>query len=379
MEQLKRYLQQQSQQMLEEVEALVRLESPSRDKAAVDQVGAALQSRLEGLGLPVERFSRPEAGDLRLGRLHGGDSSAKFLLLCHMDTVWPVGTVAARPPRISGGRLIAPGAADMKGGLVVALYALQALQALGLQPAGEVQALFTPDEEIGSRASRQVIEDLARGSQLVLCLEPGMPDGSLKTARKGGMTVRLTTFGRAAHAGAGHRSGINAVEEMAYHILALQQLTDYERGTTVSIGKIEGGLGTNIVPPECQAWFDMRVRVAEERQRLEAEIARLQPRLPGARLEVDISPGRPPMPRDERMAFVFDAFQQIGRRCGLELTEASTGGASDANFAAALGIPVIDGLGPVGGELHGVDEYIEIDSLVERALLLAAVLLDWQF
>jgi glutamate carboxypeptidase len=376
---LKQYLQSRRQQMLEEVDALVRMESPTGDKQAVDRVGDALQMRLEKSGLVVQRFPRAEAGDLRLGWLPGASEQAKFLLLCHMDTVWPVGSVADRPPQSSGGRYIAPGAADMKGGLVVALNALQAVQALGQQPAGTVQILLTSDEETGSRAARGMIEELAGQSQLVLCLEPGMPDGSLKTARKGGMTVCLTTHGRAAHAGAQHRSGINAVEEMAHHILALQRLTEYDRGTTVSVGKIQGGLGTNVVPPECRAWFDMRIMVPEERLRLEAEIAALQPRLAGATLEATISPGRPPMPRDAKMAAVFHAFQQIGARYGLSLTEASTGGASDANFAAALGVPVIDGLGPAGGELHAVGEYIEIDSLIERTILLAAVLLEWEF
>lgn len=376
---LKGYFEAQRQSMLAELEALVEMESPTSDKAAVDRLGQALQARLEQVGLEVRRLPRQNAGDLLLGRLSAPDTDRRILLLCHMDTVWPLGTVASRPARISGGRLIAPGAADMKGGLVVALYALQALQALELQPVGEILALFTSDEETGSRASRQIIEELAGQSQLVLCLEPGLPDGSLKTARKGGMTVKLTTFGRAAHAGGGHQEGINAIEEMAHHILELQRLTDYERGTTVSVGRIEGGVVTNIVPPECQAWFDMRITQPEERQRLEATVSQLQPRLPGAALEAEISTGRPPMPRDTRMAATFEQVQQVGRRYGLQVTEAGTGGASDANFAAALGIPVLDGLGPAGGELHAEQEYILIDSLVERALLLAVILSEWEF
>lgn len=373
------YLKSQRQSMLAEVQALVELETPTSDKAAVDRLGDVIQARMDQLGLLTRRMPRREAGDLRLGVLPAPAEAKRFLLLCHLDTVWPGGTVAARPARIDNGRLIAPGAADMKGGLAVALYALQALQALHLQPVGEIQVLFTPDEETGSHASRAVIKELAQQSQLALCLEPGLPDGSLKTARKGGMTVKLTTHGRAAHAGGGHQEGINAIEEMAYHILDLQGLTDYERGTTVSVGKIAGGVVTNIVPPQCQAWFDMRVTVPEERQRLEGEISRLQAHLPGASLESEVSPGRPPMPRDERMAATFKAAEKIGARHGLKLTEASTGGASDANFAAALNIPVLDGLGPAGGELHAVEEYIEIHSLVERATLLAALLTEWRF
>jgi glutamate carboxypeptidase len=374
----KAYFAAQQEQYLALLDKLVRSESPSRDKAAIDRLGSQLAAHLAGMPGSLTRLPQTEAGDIYQFRFPGRSGGSQFLILCHMDTVWPLGTLAERPPRLEGDRYVAPGAADMKGGIVIALGALSGLHSLGLQPASDVLLLLTSDEEIGSRASRSLIEEQARQSQLVLCLEPGMPDGSLKTARKGGMTVKIKTTGRAAHAGADHAAGVNAIEEMAHQVISLQALTNYELGTTVSVGKIEGGVTTNIVPPACTAFVDVRIALPAERERMDRVLRAMRPRMPGAGLEVEISPGRPPMPRNEIMAAAYQKARQIGERCGLQLTEASTGGASDANFAAALGVPVLDGLGVVGGGLHAVDEYIEITSLTERACLLAALLTEWQ-
>jgi glutamate carboxypeptidase len=374
----KAYFAAQQEQYLAILDKLVRSESPSRDKAAIDRLGSQLAAHLAGMPGSLTRLPQTEAGDIYQFRFPGRSGGSQFLILCHMDTVWPLGTLAERPPRVEGDRYVAPGAADMKGGIVIALGALSGLHSLGLQPASDVLLLLTSDEEIGSRASRSLIEEQARQSQLVLCLEPGMPDGSLKTARKGGMTVKIKTTGRAAHAGADHAAGVNAIEEMAHQVISLQALTNYELGTTVSVGKIEGGVTTNIVPPACTAFVDVRIALPAERERMDRVLRAMRPRMPGAGLEVEISPGRPPMPRNEIMAAAYQKARQIGERCGLQLTEASTGGASDANFAAALGVPVLDGLGVVGGGLHAVDEYIEITSLTERACLLAALLTEWQ-
>jgi glutamate carboxypeptidase len=374
----KAYFAAQQEQYLALLDKLVRSESPSRDKAAIDRLGSQLAAHLAGMPGSLTRLPQTEAGDIYQFRFPGRSGGSQFLILCHMDTVWPLGTLAERPPRVEGDRYVAPGAADMKGGIVIALGALSGLHSLGLQPASDVLLLLTSDEEIGSRASRSLIEEQARQSQLVLCLEPGMPDGSLKTARKGGMTVKIKTTGRAAHAGADHAAGVNAIEEMAHQVISLQALTNYELGTTVSVGKIEGGVTTNIVPPACTAFVDVRIALPAERERMDRVLRAMRPRMPGAGLEVEISPGRPPMPRNEIMAAAYQKARQIGERCGLQLTEASTGGASDANFAAALGVPVLDGLGVVGGGLHAVDEYIEITSLTERACLLAALLTEWQ-
>lgn len=376
---LRNYFASRQDEILQLLEQLVLIDSPSGDKAGVDRVGQRVQKALSQYGITVERLPRTESGDLLLARLPGRRSDRKFLILCHMDTVWPAGTLAARPPKQISSRWYAPGAADMKGGIAITLAVLWGLQELKLLPQGEVLALFTPDEETGSLNSREVIETLARESHLAICMEPGMPDGALKTARKGGMTVRLHTTGRAAHAGADHASGVNAIAEMAQQILALQAKTDYARGTTVSVGRIEGGVATNIVPPDCTAWVDIRMTVPEERTRMKQMLQELKPNLPGAALEVVESEGRPPMPRTPEMVASFSQAKALAQAHGLELTEASTGGASDANLAFAMGTPVLDGMGAVGGGLHAVDEYIELESLSERALLLAAVLTGWRF
>jgi glutamate carboxypeptidase len=376
---LKTYFEDRQDEIMQILEQLVLIDSPSGDKDAVDRVGVRVEAFLQQQNIAVERIPRTQSGDLLLARLPGRRSDRKILIMGHMDTVWPLGTLAERPPKRIGDKWYAPGAADMKGGLAITMAVLQALQALKLLPQAEVLALFTPDEETGSLNSRGVIESLARDSQLAICMEPGMQDGALKTARKGGMTVRLHATGRAAHAGADHASGVNAIAEMAHQILALQAETDYERGTTVSVGRIEGGVATNIVPPECTAWVDIRMTVPEERVRMKQVLRELKPYLSGAALEVSESEGRPPMPRSEQMAASFAQARELGRGYGLALTEASTGGASDANLAFAVGTPVLDGMGVVGGGLHAVDEYIEVSSLSERALLLAAVLTGWHF
>jgi glutamate carboxypeptidase len=363
--------------MLLRLKQLVEIESPSHDKAAVDQVGARVAGWMQAAGATVTRLPRQDAGDLYLGSVVGVNKEKKLLILCHMDTVWPLGTVAERPPVYRDGRFYGPGAVDMKGGIVLALAVLEGLRDLGLKPAADVQLLMTGDEETGSVASRETIETLAQESALVLCLEPGLADGSLKTARKGGATFRITARGRAAHAGGAHGSGVNAIQEIAHHILYLQSLTDYERGTTVSVGEIQGGIATNIVPPECTIVVDTRVMYPGERERLSQLIHALKPVLPGATLEISESLGRAPMPRDARMALTFATAREIAARQGFDLTEASTGGASDGNLAAAFGIPVLDGLGPAGAGLHAVDEYVEVSSLAQRAALLAAILTEW--
>lgn len=373
------YFASRQERLLGQLQELVQIESPSSDKHAVDRAGMQVAAWLEDIRIKPERLPRDAAGDLYLARMQGADPKRQALLLCHMDTVWPLGTLVERPPRVEQNRYIAPGAADMKGGAIIALAALRAFVELGIQPAMNVAALFTSDEEIGSPHSRELIEQLSMGSDLVLCLEPGLPSGALKTARKGGLDYVVTAHGRAAHAGADHASGINAVQEMAHQVLALQALTDYSRGTTVSIGRISGGIATNIVPPACTIDVDIRVSIPEEVERMRLAVQSLTPKLPGAKLEIREVLGRPPMPRDERMQQAFEQARRIGARHGIQLTEGSTGGSSDANFAAALGKPVLDGLGAVGGRLHAVDEYIEIASLPERACLLAAILGEWQF
>ncbi len=377
MSDLRAYFDAHTQDMVDGLRRLVEIESPSRDKGAVDALGAVVAQGSEELGAAVTWDRQAERGDHLLARWGEATEGDPFLILCHLDTVWPLGTLAERPVRIEDGRLYGPGSYDMKAGVVIALAALRGLRALGRWPQRPITALFNSDEELGSRTSRALIEAEAGRSHLVLVLEPALGDGSLKTSRKGTGWFVVSASGRAAHAGQCHDEGINAIEELAHQILALQRLTDYQRGTTINVGRVQGGTRTNVVPDQAKAWIDLRVTRPEEGERVRDLILGLQPHLPGASLQVRGKLSRPPMPRDSLMARTFERAAAIAAGVGLRLTEGSTGGAGDANYCAALGAPTLDGLGAVGEGAHALHEHVIIASLPERAALLAALLSQW--
>jgi glutamate carboxypeptidase len=365
---------------------LVEIESPSTDKAAVDRAGRRIQQELADIAANitsrypwttarVDTFPSASAGDTLAARF--GEGEGGLLLLSHMDTVFDIGMLAVNPLREADGRLYGPGVFDMKASIAMLLCILRLFAETGQWPRRPITALFTPDEEIGSDTSRAIIEAEARKAGMVFCLEPAMANGALKTSRKGTGDIEVRVRGVAAHAGVNHDQGRNAIEELAHHILSAQQLTDYSIGTTVNVGVVRGGTRRNVVPDEAFAGIDFRIARPEDYARLEAWARSRTPVIPGTSLEVLISTNRPPMPRDETMARSFARAQEIGRALGLELSEASTGGGSDANFVAPLGVPVLDGLGPIGDGAHSEREYVRIDSLSERAGLLAAMLLNW--
>jgi glutamate carboxypeptidase len=354
---------------------LVEMESPSTDKAAVDRVARFVAERARAAGAEVTVLPQERWGDHLLARW--GDGAGGFLLLCHLDTVWPVGTLAERPWRVEGERAFGPGVYDDKASAAIILAALEGLQALGLAPRHPVTVLFNSDEEVGSPSSRPLIEAEAARARVVFCVEPARPDGALKVWRKGTGRYTVTALGRAAHAGADHEKGVNAIEELAHQVLRLQAMTDYGTGTTVNVGRIEGGTRANIVPDRAQVRVDVRVKTMAEWERISAAIAALQPVLPGARLVVEGGMSRPPMEASPVTLEPFWRAQEIAAGLGLTLTADGTGGASDANFTAAMGIPTLDGLGALGDGAHSVDEYIFIPSLTERAALLAALLMEW--
>jgi glutamate carboxypeptidase len=352
--------------------SLVEIESPSNDKAAVDRLGAHLELRFRALGAAVERVPQPSVGDQWIARW--GDAPGGLLLLAHLDTVYPMGTLKDSPWQEDGDRLRGPGVLDMKASLAMALTAVEALQQAGRLPARSITLLCTSDEETGSHASRSLIEDLASKSSLVLCLEPALPNGSLKTERKGVGIFRLRIRGRSAHAGSNPEQGINAIIEMAHQVLRVDTLADPARGTTVNVGVIQGGTRSNVVPEECRARVDIRVDSLDEARRLDEAVAALRPVLPGATIEVEGGMNRPPMVQTPAMARAFARAQALGRELGLSLSGGRTGGGSDANFVAPLGVPVLDGLGAVGDGAHSPREFVVRDSLPERTALLAALL-----
>jgi glutamate carboxypeptidase len=363
-------------EMVAKLKQFMEIESPSTDKAAVDRLGAVIAGELRQLGATVTVEEQSAVGNHLHGRW-GGASRDGLLLMCHLDTVYDLGTLARQPIREAEGKLYGPGAIDMKASFVLALTALKLLRVNKLWPERPVTALFTSDEEIGSAHSRALIEKLARESALVLCLEPCLPDGSLKTARKGIGEMLIVTKGRATHAGADHENGRNAIEELAHHILAVQALTDYARGTTLNVGVVGGGTRSNVVPDEARAEVDFRVAVPEEAERLAAWMAARQPVTRGTSVTITGGVNRPPMPRDATMIAAFARAKQIAAGLGLSLGEGSTGGGSDANFVAPLGVPVLDGLGALGNGAHSEREHVVIASLPERTALLAALLRAW--
>ena len=371
------YFRPKQDHMIQQLTELVEIESPTHDKAAVDRVGAWVAGQMRAAGADVEILPCEKGGDMVLGRWAADVDASPILLMAHMDTVWPVGAVAERPVRQEDGRLYGPGAYDMKAGIVLALTALRGLAEQGRDLAAPVWLLCSGDEEFGSPESRATIEELALKSQLVLCLEPALPGGGIKTGRKGvgGYTVRVQ--GRAAHAGGDHPKGINAIQEMAHQVLAMQALTDYSRGTTVNVGTISGGSTSNVVPESCQVQVDFRVESQFEVERLARAIGALKPVLEGTTIHVKGGLNRPPMVRDEMMVRTFTRLQELAGRHGIDLTEGSSGGGSDANFVAPLGVPVLDGLGADGDGAHAVYEHIEVGSLAGRAALLAIVLSEW--
>ncbi|MBW7882975.1 MAG: M20 family metallopeptidase [Caldilineaceae bacterium] len=366
----------QQSAILDTIRTLVTHETPSHDKARLDAFADMMAARLSSAGASVEIIANPERGNHIRAHLAGGDPAARpALVLCHYDTVWPAGSLATHPFRIEAGRAYGPGIFDMQTSLALAEFALRAVKELALQLPRPVTVLITSDEEIGSGTSRALIESEAQRSAYVLVLESPLPGGVIKTARKGTGTFRVETVGRAAHAGVEPEKGINAIEEMAHQILAIHALADPAAGTTLSVGTIEGGTATNVIPAHTVARVDLRTWTESEAARVTAAMQALQPVLPGAQVKVSGGVNRPPLER-KASAALFEQVKEIGRRLGLELEEGSTGGGSDGNFTAALGIPTLDGLGVPGEGAHADHEHILVDEIPRRAALLVAMWLE---
>jgi glutamate carboxypeptidase len=362
---------------LDALASLVEHESPSRDKSSLDPLARKIVGRLQAIGGEVLVIANPEGGDHVLGLFFGEVSNLKpALVLGHYDTVWPLGTLATMPFRVEGDMAFGPGIFDMKASLVEAEFAIDAIQKLGLKPPRPIFILITSDEEIGSPKSRPLIEEMAGNSAYALVVEPPLPDGSLKTARKGVGHFVVEVEGKAAHAGVEPRKGISAIQELAQQILYLHALTDFDAGITVNVGMIEGGTTPNVVAARASARVDVRATTLAQAEMIEQAIRQTSPYLAGTRLTISGGFNRPPMERTDAVANLFEQARDIGRSMGLELGEGSTGGGSDGNFTAAIGIPTLDGLGIRGAGAHATHEQIDLDSFPERATLLAMLLLQ---
>ena len=386
------YCRSQQVQLRRDIETLVRLESPSGVKAAVDRCGAALASMLADAGATVTRFPQVDRGDHLRAEFPGGPR--QVLLLGHFDTVWNEGELGRMPLREADGRLHGPGVYDMKASLAIAILAVRALFRLKaeatervttervtsgfrLQPEDNlprVVMLWTTDEEVGSETSRALIEAEARRSDAVLVLEPSLPGGAAKTRRKGCGEFHVTVRGVAAHAGIDPSKGASAVHELAHQIVALEGLRDPARGVSLNVGVIAGGTRGNVVAEEAHAVVDVRVPTMEDARSVEARLRSLQPLNPEVRIEVTGSVGRPPLERTDGVARLYQQAKEVAAELGVELAEGETGGGSDGNFTAAIGVPTLDGLGPRGDGAHALHEHVVIADLPWRAAFLAALI-----
>lgn len=363
------------QEMLEFLTAMVQRESPTRDKAKVDCLVDLMEARLNSLGADsVDRLPQVEVGDF----LHAGWNAAApgkpFLFLVHIDTVHPVGSLETMPVKIEDGRFYGPGSLDMKAGAVIVLEAIRALVEREQLPNRPIQLLMTTDEEIGSPFSEARIKQLGAGCELVLVTEPATKEGAIKTWRKGGGKYELLIEGRASHAGIAPQEGINAIVEFARQALEINRLNDLKYGTSVSITLVDGGTAGNVIPAQARAHIDTRVLTMEAMENLHEALSSLYPKMPGAKVSCVRQHHRPPM---ERRPDLFEKASAIGERHGVSIYEGGTGGGSDGNFTAAMGIPTLDGLGAHGDGAHALHEHVIIDSLPRQAALIAAILMEW--
>jgi glutamate carboxypeptidase len=356
-------------ELLDLIKRWVRFESPSHSDTALHGMARMIADDAQELGLQVRFQDLGEEGP-PLVHVHNrapDDERPGILVLGHYDTVHPIGTLEKNPLRMEGDKLYGPGIYDMKAGICLALSALSsAAQEGGTQL--PVDLVMLPDEETGSHRSRAHIEAFARKSRYALVCEPARAgEGRCVTARKGTGFIHVKAHGRPAHAGMQHQNGRNAIEEISHQVLALQAMTDYDRGITVSVGVVKGGTTVNVVPEHCEITADFRLPDPQAADELKAKVDAMQARVPDVALDVRFELNRPPMPRTEGTAVLLAHCQAFASQAGFTLEEAPmTGGASDANFTAALGLPTLDGLGADGDGAHTMHEHILVSTLARR-------------
>ncbi|MGE8444637.1 MAG: M20 family metallopeptidase [Comamonas sp.] len=370
-------MQATTQQLVDGISEWMRCESPSNKPASIARMVEMMRAQAAAAGLRATVIETQAEGKhapgpvlpvLHITNRAEGDTREGLLILGHADTVHPIGMLADNPIRIEGDRLYGPGGYDMKAGIYLALTALSAVATPGSTPL-PVDLLIVPDEETGSHASRKHIEAFARHARYCLVAEPARANGGrCVTARKGTGMLRLGVKGLASHAGVAHDKGRSAIREMAHQILALEAMTDYQRGVTVSVGTIEGGTTTNTVPAFCKCVVDFRLPDLQAADELVGKMRALRPVGEGLALDIDVEVNRPPMVKDARAEALLAKAQQSAREAGFALEEAPpTGGGSDANFTSAMGVPSLDGLGADGDGAHTVYEHILVSTLEMRA------------
>jgi len=360
--------------ILKTLKTLVEVESPSDDKTAVDRCVEAAAVLAEAAGGRPRRHRQREFGDVLELRFGPAKRVKPVMLLGHLDTVWPVGTLRQMPFRVAEGRAWGPGTLDMKAGVAMGFAALQILRDLdALQR--PVVFLLNSDEEVGSTASRPITEKLAREAEAVFVLEPAQGlAGAYKTARKGVGDYAIRVRGVASHAGVDFERGHSAIHELAYQLEKIRGFTELKRGLTVNAGVIRGGTRTNVIAAEAEAAIDVRIARAKDAERIDRKFRSLRARDKGCLLLVEGGMNRPPMERTRSTVALYRRAATLARQIGFVLTEAATGGGSDGNFTAALGVPTLDGMGGIGEGAHASHESVVLRELVPRTALLAEMI-----
>ncbi len=373
---IRSFMQARQGEMVDLLCQLALAESPTDRPEVHAQVQDLLTEQLVAAGCLVDRLDGGEQGAHLLARSRNGTDDRPYqLLVGHYDTVWPLDTLRAMPVRLENGRLSGPGIYDMKGGLVLIIYALRALEQLSLEPSVMPLVFINSDEEIGSPTSTSHIERLARSADRALILEPAQgPSGKIKTARKGVGHFKVRIQGVAAHAGVEPEKGASAVLELAHLVQRLHALNDPERGISVNVGVISGGNRSNVVAADSLANVDIRAYHEAEAMEIRDAVRAIEPVTPGVRIAMEDWDFRQALERTPRNRVLWEVTRRTGRLVGLELEETAVGGGSDGN-TTSLHTATIDGLGPVGAGSHAAHEYVEADSLPERAALLALLML----
>jgi glutamate carboxypeptidase len=363
------------------LERMVNVDCGSFTPEGVNEIADLCQTRFETGGWAVERMKHdpadgePALGDLVIGRLEGS-GGPRVLMIGHTDTVFEPGTAAERPFRIEGDRALGPGVSDMKGGLLTGFFAIEVLREAGFARFGTITYICNPDEEIGSPWSRDVIKAEAANADVALVLEGARENGDIVSARKGVSDYRIEIVGRAAHAGVEPERGRSAVLEAAHKTIALQALNDRWPGVTVNVGVVQGGTRPNVVAEHCAIHVDVRSPHEDTLALAEAEVEHVANDHQVSDVAVNVSGGKwhRPMEKREGGAKLVAIAIEVARELGLDLSDAATGGASDANTTSAAGVPTLDGLGPVGGDDHGPKEWLELTSVAPRVALLAGLI-----
>ena len=360
--------------MIDLLQRLVDQDSPSKIKHDTDLAGRMIEDFLEKYGVKTERFEHQVLGFLLKGQT-GASSGKHCLLLAHRDTVFPNGEAAARPFRHNNGHAYGPGVADMKAGAVMNAFLLAAFQQTGVE--NRVVGLFSSDEEIGSPFSRELITAEARGACCVLNSEPGRVSGNVVTKRKGGRFMRLDVVGKAAHSGADISKGASAIGELSYKVVALHGLTNYGSGVTINVGLVNGGVSVNTSAPAATGHIDLRFPDDEDGAQAMEEIQKIVDHVyvPGTVASLTIEGEFRPMYENEQTLAVFDLYRAAAQEIGFEVGHEPTGACSESGFAQATGAPTLCAVGPVGGNAHTAEEYIEVDTMVPRALAAALTVL----